>query len=119
MAEAVNDLGTIVPLHPPWSLSWRASLDPDRGLDSIRKLMRLLDEACRVPGTNLRFGWDPIVGLVPWIGDLLTALIGCAIVVQAHQMRVPGVVQLRMVLNIAIDLVVGIVPLVGDAIDVF
>jgi len=81
--------------------------------------MRLLDEAFRVPGTNLRFGWDPIVGLVPWIGDLLTALIGCAIVVQAHQMRVPAVVQLRMVLNIAIDLVVGIVPLFGDAIDFF
>ena len=81
--------------------------------------MRLLDEAFRVPGTNLRFGWDPIIGLVPWVGDLFTALIGCAIVVQAHQMRVPGVVQLRMLLNIGIDLLAGIVPVVGDAVDFF
>src|SRR5947209_13955115 len=117
MAEAVNDLGTIVPLHPPWSLSWRASLDPDRGLDSIRKLMRLLDEAFRVPGTNLRFGWDPIIGLVPWIGDVLTAVLGSAIVVKAHRLRVPGVVQIRMLLNIGIDVLVGVVPVVGDAAD--
>jgi hypothetical protein len=81
--------------------------------------MRLLDEAFRVPGTKLRFGWDPIIGLVPWIGDLLTALVGCAILAQAHQMRVPGVVQLRMLLNIGIDLVAGVVPLVGDAVDFF
>src|SRR5947209_9395775 len=119
MAEAVNDLGTIVPLHPPWSLSWRASLDPDRGLDSIRKLMRLLDEAFRVPGTNLRFGWDPIIGLVPWVGDVTTAVVGCAIVVQAHQMRIPRVVQLRMLLNIGIDVLIGVVPFLGDAADVF
>ena len=79
--------------------------------------MRLLDEAFRVPGTKLRFGWDPIIGLVPWVGDLFTALVGCAIVVQAHRMRVPGVVQLRMLLNIGIDLVAGVVPIVGDAVD--
>jgi Domain of unknown function (DUF4112) len=91
---------------------------PDR-IEALRKLKRLLDEAFRVPGTSLRFGWDPIIGLVPWVGDLLTALMGCAIVVQAHQMRVPGVVQLRMLLNIGIDLVTGVVPVVGDAFDFF
>ena len=79
--------------------------------------MRWLDEAFRVPGTNIRFGWDPIIGLVPWVGDVMTAIVGCAIVVQAHQMRVPRVVQLRMLLNVGIDLVVGIVPFVGDAAD--
>jgi len=80
--------------------------------------MRLLDEAFRVPGTSIRFGWDPIIGLVPWIGDLLTAITGCAIIVQAHQMRVPRVVQLRMLLNIGIDMLVGVVPFVGDVADV-
>jgi len=79
----------------------------------------LLDEAFRVPGTSIRFGWDPIIGLVPWVGDLLTALFSCAIVVQAHRMRLPRVVQLRMLLNIGIDVVVGIVPVVGDIADVF
>jgi hypothetical protein len=92
-------------------------LDHPERVEALRKLMRLLDEAFRVPGTRLRFGWDPIIGLVPWVGDLFTALIGCAIVVQAHRMRVPGVVQLRMLLNIGIDLVAGVVPVVGDAVD--
>jgi hypothetical protein len=72
-----------------------------------------------VPGTSIRVGWDPIIGLVPWAGDLLTALLSCAIIIHAHQMRLPRVVQLRMLLNVAIDLVIGAVPLVGDAADVF
>src|SRR5438477_13090970 len=80
--------------------------------------MRGLAEAFRVTGTNIRFGWDPIIGLVPWVGDVLTAIVGCAIVLQAHQMRVPGVVQMRMLLNVGIDLVVVIVHLAGDAADV-
>jgi len=81
--------------------------------------MRLLDEAFRVPGTNLRFGWDPIIGLVPWVGDVITAVVGCAIVVQAHQMRIARVIQLRMLLNIGIDVLIGVVPFLGDAADVF
>jgi hypothetical protein len=88
-------------------------------LEALRALQRWLDEAFRVPGTNLRFGWDPLIGLVPWVGDLLTALMSGAIVVQAHQMRLPRVVQLRMLGNIAIDLTVGVIPVVGDAVDFF
>jgi len=88
-------------------------------MNALRALKRLLDEAFRVPGTNVRFGWDPIVGLVPWAGDLVTALVSCAILVQAHQMRIPRVVQLRMLLNIMVDVLVGVVPFVGDVADVF
>ncbi len=40
-------------------------------MEALRSMRRWLDEAFRVPGTNIRFGWDPIIGLVPWIGDLL------------------------------------------------
>jgi hypothetical protein len=72
-----------------------------------------------VPGTRIRFGWDALIGLVPWIGDLTTSLLSCAIIVQAHSMGVPRVVQLRMVLNVIIDFVVGVVPIVGDVADVF
>ena len=67
-----------------------------------------------MPGTNLRFGWDPIAGLVPGLGDLLTAILSCAILVEAHRSRVPRVVQLRMLFNTALDLALGIVPVVGD-----
>jgi hypothetical protein len=72
-----------------------------------------------VPGTNLRFGWDAIIGVVPWAGDVVTALMACGIVMQAHHMRVPRVVQLRMLFNVAIDLLIGVVPVFGDVADVF
>jgi hypothetical protein len=88
-------------------------------LQALRRLQWLLDEAFRVPGTSIRVGWDPIIGLVPWVGDLLTALLSCAIVLHAHQMRLPRIVQLRMLMNVAIDLVVGAIPVVGDAADAF
>lgn len=88
-------------------------------IETLRKLQWWLDEAFRVPGTSIRVGWDPIVGLVPGAGDLLTALLSCAIVLHAHRLRVPRVVQLRMLFNVAIDLLVGVVPFVGDAADVF
>ncbi|MQA30977.1 MAG: DUF4112 domain-containing protein [Luteitalea sp.] len=94
-------------------------IDRASRLRTLRQWQRLLDSAFRVPGTSFRFGWDPIVGLVPWAGDVLAALMSCALVMQAHQMRVPRVVQLRMLLNVGIDMVVGIVPFVGDVADVF
>ena len=88
-------------------------------IETLRRLQWWLDEAFRVPGTSIRVGWDPIIGVVPWAGDLLTALLSCAIVFQAYQMRLPRVVQLRMLLNVAIDLLIGVVPILGDAVDVF
>jgi hypothetical protein len=88
-------------------------------LQALRRLQWFLDEAFRVPGTSIRVGWDPIIGLVPWVGDLLTALLSCAIVPHAHQMRLPRIVQLRMLMNVAVDLVVGAIPVVGDAADAF
>ncbi len=90
-----------------------------RRMEALRWLQRLLDEAFRVPGTNIRFGWDPIVGAVPWLGDVLTAVLSCAILVQAHHLRVPRVVQLRMLANVGIDLVAGAIPFLGDVVDVF
>jgi hypothetical protein len=85
----------------------------------LRKLRYLLDEAFRIPGTSIRVGWDPIIGLVPWVGDVLTAVLSCALVLQAHHMRVPRVVQLRMLMNTAIDLGMGAVPVAGDLADAF
>jgi hypothetical protein len=93
--------------------------DRDRRLAALRRAQHMLDEVYRVPGTNIRFGWDALVGLIPWVGDVTTAVMACGIIVQSHQMRVPRVVQLRMILNVAIDLLVGLVPFVGDVADVF
>ncbi|HEY2933659.1 MAG TPA: DUF4112 domain-containing protein [Acidobacteriota bacterium] len=77
----------------------------------------LLDKAFRVPGTRFRFGWDAIIGLFPGFGDLITTILSTCILVNAFQMRIPRVIQAKMVLNVLIDLFVGVVPFVGDAID--
>jgi hypothetical protein len=99
-------------------LQW-VDMTIDRRLEGLRVWQRLLDGVFRVPGTGIRFGWDAIIGLVPWVGDAVTALFGSVIIYYAHQMRVPRVVQLRMLINVVVDVVIGIVPFVGDVADVF
>jgi hypothetical protein len=81
-------------------------------------LASLLDSALVLPGVNVRFGLDAIVGLIPGIGDVITAALSLFIVREAHQLGAPSHVIVRMLANIALDGVVGSVPLVGDAFDV-
>lgn len=70
-----------------------------------------------MPGTNFRFGLDPLIGLIPGIGDLVSPIFGVLIIWHAASLRVPKVIIARMVINAVVDAVVGAVPLVGDAID--
>jgi hypothetical protein len=92
--------------------------EPDvRTLAALRKWSVLLDSAFRVPGTNMTFGLDPIIGLIPWIGDITTPLFAAVLLLHAVRLRIPRVVQLRMLMNAAIDLVIGLVPVVGDLFD--
>ena len=93
------------------------TLVQERRLESLRHVSRLLDSAFEVPGTSWRIGLDPIVGLVPGIGDFLSPLFTVAILVQAWQLGVPKVVQARMFINAALDSLVGSVPLLGDLFD--
>lgn len=84
---------------------------------ALRKLAQLLDAAFVVPGTSYRIGLDPILGIIPGIGDLISPLFAVAVLWQARDLGVPRVVLLRMVLNVAIDAVAGAVPLLGDLFD--
>jgi hypothetical protein len=93
--------------------------DPAGQLHALRAIQRALDERFAIPGTRLRFGWDPIIGLVPWAGDVVTALFAGAIIVQAHKHGVSRVVQLRMLMNVGLDMVLGVVPVAGDVADFF
>ncbi len=88
------------------------------GLKGLRRLTWLMDEVVRLPGTRLRFGLDPIIGLVPGAGDVAGAVLaGYALVVAARLGATPAVL-LRMVGNIALDTIVGTIPVLGDAFDV-
>jgi hypothetical protein len=81
--------------------------------------VRLLDELIRIPGTNIRLGLDSIVGfLLPQAGDALMGVTSLAMMFAAFQMRLPKVVIVRMGLNIAIDSLLGSIPLIGDIFDI-
>lgn len=83
----------------------------------VRGLARVMDAAFTIPGTRRRVGLDPLLGLIPGIGDLGSAAIGGYIVLVASRLGVPAVVLWRMMLNLAVDTAVGVVPFVGDAFD--
>jgi len=87
-------------------------------LARLDMLASLLDTALVVPGTNIRFGVDAIIGLVPGIGDAITTVVSLYIVHEARQLGAPWHVVSRMLANVALDGVVGAVPILGDAFDV-
>jgi hypothetical protein len=86
-------------------------------LEVLRRISRLLDSALPVPGTTFRFGLDPILGLIPGLGDLVSPLFTIGIIWQARDLGVPRVVQARMIFNVIIDTALGLIPLAGDLFD--
>ena len=89
----------------------------DPALVALRKWATLLDAAFRVPGTTFRFGLDAVVGLIPGAGDIGTAFFSVMILLHAVRLKVPKVVIGRMLLNAALDMLAGTVPLIGDLFD--
>lgn len=87
-------------------------------VERYRALAELLDDAFRIPGTRIRFGLDPLIGLIPGLGDALGAGITGYLIVAAARHGAPRSVLTRMLVNVAVDLLLGLVPLAGDALDV-
>ena len=85
----------------------------------ITALARFLDGAFVVAGTNLRFGMDSVIGLVPGVGDLVSALLSSYIIWEARQLGLPRWKIARMVANVAFDTALGAIPVAGDVFDVF
>jgi hypothetical protein len=88
-----------------------------RGKGMAEGIAWVMDSALRIPGTRFRIGLDGIIGLIPWLGDTVGALVSTIIVLEAALSGVSVWVLLRMGLNIAIEWVVGLVPLLGDIFD--
>ena len=87
-----------------------ASLEP-----LFRWLALIMDEFLRFPGTKIRFGLDPIIGLLPGIGDVSSAIISAMALIHAARYGVPKILLARMAMNILINELVGIIPGLGDA----
>ena len=83
----------------------------------IRHLTSLMDSRFRVPGTKFRFGLDPLFGLVPILGDILTLLISSLMVVAMARHGISSKVFVLMILNITVDFLLGFIPFFGDAFD--
>lgn len=82
-----------------------------------RELARLLDSAFRVPGTGFRFGLDPVLGLIPGVGDAVGGVFAAYLLWLAARAGAPAPVLLRMLGNVGLDTVFGAIPLLGDLLD--
>lgn len=92
--------------------------DAAKDLDKIRRLTTLMDTRFHIPGTKIQFGLDPILGLIPGVGDMVTLIVSGLLVVLMGRHGVKGQVLLIMLWNVALDFLVGAIPIVGWIADV-
>jgi hypothetical protein len=90
---------------------------PPAGLKHLNWLSKLLDSQFRVPGTNFRFGLDPLIGLIPGAGDFITFLISSMMLTTLARNGASGYVLARMVMNVVLDTLIGAIPVAGDLFD--
>ena len=94
-----------------------STIPRDNRIEHLRRFAYWLDEGIRLPGTRLRVGLDPIIGLVPGFGDVAGAVLAAWILLEAVRRGVSRFTLGRIAYNIAIDACLGSIPLVGDAFD--
>lgn len=82
-----------------------------------RTIARVMDDLFTIPGTNRRFGLDPIIGLIPGVGDAAGAVATAGLIIDGIRHRVPFIVLVRMAVNLLLDMALGAIPVVGDAFD--
>jgi len=90
-----------------------------RSLEWLRRWARLLDSQFVIPGTRIRFGLDPLLSLIPGLGDLASPAFTLVLLVHGVHRRVPRVVLVRMIANALIDAFIGAVPIAGNVGDIF
>ncbi len=88
-------------------------------LDRLDVLATVFDTAFVLPGTNVRFGAESLLRLVPGIGDAAASMLSCYLLYEAHRLGVPRLLFARMAMNVLLEGTVGAVPVAGDAFDVF
>jgi len=94
-----------------------AILDRYAALQRIRRLTRWLDTRWTIPGTRWRFGLDPLLGLVPGIGDVITLGVSIYLLREARRLGAAWPLMMAMIGNVALDFVIGEIPIVGDIFD--
>src|SRR5262249_5246940 len=95
----------------------RDGVDVDAELARLERIANLLDACIEIPGTSIRIGLDPIVGLIPGIGDVIGFAASVYIVERLTQLGISPLARARMIGNIVIDAAVGAIPVLGDIFD--
>lgn len=90
----------------------------DSRLERLRKVGWALDSSFRIPGTQIRFGIDMIIGLVPGLGDLIAGALSLYIIAESARLGAPRSLLAQMGWNVAVDTLAGEVPILGDLFDV-
>ena len=106
-----------MPLPLPTRPAVPTPFEADARLRWVERIARLMDSQFRLPGTRFRFGLDPLLGLVPIVGDLSSTAVSFALLLTMMRHGASGAVVVRMALNILLDTVVGAVPVLGNVFD--
>jgi hypothetical protein len=101
-----------------WHANFAGTLTREQRVARLQAIAQLLDVAFVVPGTNIRYGVDGLIGLIPVVGDLLTTALSLWVVREARALGAPRFLVARMLGNVALHGIIGMVPAVGDAFDV-
>ena len=88
-------------------------------MEWIERLAKWLDSRFLIPGTNIKFGIDPVMSLFPIVGDLMTYVVSGMLIYTMYNEGAGGKVVIKMILNSTLDAIIGTIPLVGTAFDIF
>lgn len=94
------------------------TVDPAK-VARLEKVSYLLDTAFEIPGTNIRMGFDSLIGLIPGIGDLTGMIFSAYIILESARIGAPARAVMAMALNVLLETVIGAIPVVGDAFDIY
>ena len=83
----------------------------------IERVTHALDELVGIPGTPVKVGLDPVVGLIPVVGDVISGIVGAWVIAEAARFGIPRIVLARMTVNLVVDLAIGLIPFLGDLYD--
>ncbi|AWL94172.1 DUF4112 domain-containing protein [Bradyrhizobium ottawaense] len=118
LQQGFREFGFELGKDNPFAGSPFGNLTREQRIARIEAIAKLLDVAFILPGTNIRYGIDGLIGLIPVVGDIITTAISLWLVREARALGAPWYITTRMLGNVALDGVVGMVPFAGDAFDV-
>jgi hypothetical protein len=106
-------------MHPEVKVIKARPIPKTPGIEWIERIAQWMDSRFVIPGTDIRFGIDPMMSLFPIIGDLMTYVVSCVLIYTMYNEGASRKVVIKMILNSTLDAIIGAIPLVGTVFDIF